>query len=144
MGALSRDEIEATYRFLDSVPTHHVYVVRLDGVPVALLQTYDPQADPAGAAYTVEPGDLGVHLLIAPGDARAGFTGQLVGTLARFVFEHLGHPRIVVEPDVRNTRAIERFHRSGFTLGAEAKIVQPDGSTKTARFAFLAREQVSS
>lgn len=139
MGALSREEIAATYEFLDSVPTHHVYVVRLDDVPVALLQTYDPRADPAGAAYDVAAGDLGVHLLIAPGPARAGFTGQLIGALGRFAFDHLGHPRIVVEPDVRNTRAIERFRRSGFVLGPEAKITQPDGSTKTAQFAFLTR-----
>ncbi|TDW18883.1 GNAT family N-acetyltransferase [Kribbella kalugense] len=137
MGALSREEIAATYEFLDSVPTHHVYVVRVDDVPVALLQTYDPQADPAGAAYEVRAGDLGVHLLIAPGEARAGFTGNLVAVLGRFVFEHLGNPRIVVEPDVRNTRAIERFQRSGFVLGPEAKITQPDGTTKTAQFAFL-------
>ncbi|WP_350279192.1 GNAT family N-acetyltransferase [Kribbella sp. HUAS MG21] len=139
MGSWSREEIARTYEFLDSVPTHHVYVVRLDDVPVALLQTYDPQADPAGAAYDVEAGDLGVHLLIGPGEARPGFTGHLVGVLGRFVFDHLGNPRIVVEPDVRNTRAIERFHRSGFVLGPEATITQPDGTTKTAQFAFLSR-----
>jgi penicillin amidase len=141
MGELSLEEIAGTYRFLDSVPTHHVYVVRLDAVPVALLQTYDPQADPAGTAYDVEAGDLGIHLLIAPGERRPGFTGNLIAVLVRFVFEHLGHPRIVVEPDVRNTRAIERFRRSGFTLGPEAKITHADGSTKTARFAFLTRDR---
>ena len=56
MGALSRDEIAATYEFLDSVPTHHVYVVRLDDVPVALLQTYDPRADPRARRTTLRPG----------------------------------------------------------------------------------------
>lgn len=137
MQALSRDEIATTYRFLDSLPTHHVYVVRVDGVPAALLQTYDPQADPAGAAYEVRAGDLGVHLLIAPGEPRAGFSGNLLAALGRFVFEQLGNPRIVVEPDVRNARAIERFRRSGFVLGPQAKITQPDGTTKTAQFAFL-------
>ncbi|GAA3145025.1 hypothetical protein GCM10010530_75870 [Kribbella aluminosa] len=136
MQSLSRDEIAEIYRFLDSVPTHHVYVVRLDGVPVALLQTYDPQADPVGAAYDVEAGDLGVHLLIAPGEARSGFTGRLIEVLIAFIFEHLGNPRIVVDPDVRNTPAIARFQRSGFALGPEAKIVHPDGSTKTAQLAF--------
>ncbi|NUR95454.1 MAG: GNAT family N-acetyltransferase, partial [Kribbellaceae bacterium] len=136
MQTLSRAEIAATYRFLDSVPTHHVYVVRLDDAPVALLQTYDPQADPAGAAYDIEPGDLGVHLLIAPGDPRPGFTGHLIEALATFVFEHLGNPRIVVEPDARNTAAINRFHRCGFTLGPESKITYPDGTTKAAQFAF--------
>ncbi|HWD83377.1 MAG TPA: GNAT family N-acetyltransferase [Kribbella sp.] len=141
MRSLSRAEIAATYEFLDSVPTHHVYVVRLDEEPVALLQTYDPQADPAGAAYDIEPGDLGVHLLIAPpGDPRPGFTGHLIEALATFVFDHLGNPRIVVEPDARNTAAIRRFRRSGFTLGPESKITYPDGSTKAAQFAFLTRK----
>jgi penicillin G amidase len=141
MCELSRDEIAATYRFLDSVPTHHVYVVRLDDVPVALLQTYDPQADPAGSAYDVEAGDLGLHLLVAPGEPRPGFTGTLIESVAGFAFDHLGHPRLVVEPDVRNTRAIDRFRRTGFTLGPEATITHPDGTTKTAQFAFLTRAQ---
>jgi penicillin amidase len=141
MGELSRDGIAATYRFLDSVPTHHVYVVRLDDVPIALLQTYDPQADPAGTAYDVEAGDLGLHLLVAPGEPRPGFTGNLIEALAGFAFDHLGHPRLVVEPDVRNTRAIDRFRRTGFTLGPEATITHPDGTTKTAQFAFLTRAQ---
>jgi len=140
MGELSRDEIAATYRFLDSVPTHHVYVVRLDDVPIALLQTYDPQADPAGAAYDIQTGDLGMHLLVAPGDPRPGFTGNLVEVLAAFVFGHLGHPRLVVEPDIRNAAAIDRFRRTGFTLGPEATITHPDGTTKTAQFAFLTRD----
>jgi penicillin amidase len=142
MGELSRDEIAATYRFLDSVPTHHVYVVRLDDVPVALLQTYDPQADPAGSAYEVEAGDLGLHLLIAPGEPRPGFTGTLIEVLVGFGFDHLGHPRLVVEPDIRNARAIDRFRRTGFTLGPEAVITRPDGTTKTAQFAFLTPEQL--
>jgi penicillin amidase len=136
MSGWAREEVARTYKFLDSVPTHHVYVVRLDEVPVALLQTYDPQADPAGAAYDIEPGDLGVHLLIAPGDPRPGFTGHLIEALATFAFDHLGHPRIVVEPDIRNTTAITRFHRSGFTLGPQAKITHPNGTTKSAQYAF--------
>ncbi|MEU4193264.1 GNAT family N-acetyltransferase [Kribbella sp. NPDC026611] len=136
----SRADIASIYEFLDSVPTHHVYLARLDDVPIALLQTYDPQADPAGAAYDVEAGDIGLHLLVAPGDPRRGFTGNLVTALLRFVFEHLVHPRLVVEPDARNTPAIERFQRSGFALGPQAKITLPDGSSKQAQFAFLTRE----
>ncbi|MDX3005979.1 GNAT family N-acetyltransferase [Kribbella solani] len=139
MTALSRAEIAATYRFLDSVPTHHVYVMSLDGTPVALLQTYDPQADPAGTGYEIEPGDLGVHLLIAPGERRPGFTGHLITAITDFAFTHLGHPRIVVDPDVHNAKAIARFHRSGFTLGPTTTIPQPNGTTKTAQLAFLTR-----
>ncbi|WP_433165254.1 GNAT family N-acetyltransferase [Kribbella sp. CA-247076] len=139
MGHLSRDEIAGIYRFLDSVPTHHVYLVYLDDVPMALLQTYDPQADPVGAAYDVQAGDLGLHFLIAPGEARPNFTGNLLAVLGGFVFAHLGHPRVVVDPDVRNDRAIDRFHRQGFTPGPEVKITLPDGTVKDAQLAFLTR-----
>ncbi|MFG1627552.1 GNAT family N-acetyltransferase [Kribbella sp. NPDC049227] len=141
MGELSRDEIAATYEFLDSVPTHHVYVVRLDGVPVGLLHTYDPQADPVGAAYEIRAGDIGAHLLVAPGDPRPGFTGNLLRAIGRFVFVHLGHPRLVAEPDTRNERAVDRLYRSGFTIGPEVKITLPDGTTKTAQLGFLTAER---
>ncbi|MGW1341457.1 GNAT family N-acetyltransferase [Kribbella sp. NPDC002412] len=141
MGHLSRDEIEGIYRFLDSVPTHHVYIVHLDGAPIALLQTYDPQADPVGASYDVQAGDIGLHFLIAPGDPRPNFTGNLLKVLGLFLFAHLGHPRVVVDPDVRNDRAIDRFLRTGFTTGPEVKITHPDGTTKTAQLAFLTRER---
>jgi penicillin amidase len=141
MGHLSRDEIAGIYRFLDSVPTHHVYVVHLDDVPIALLQTYDPQADPVGRAYEVRAGDLGLHVLIAPGDPRPNFTGNLLEVITRFVFVHLGHPRVVVDPDVRDDRAIDRFQRTGFTAGPEVKITLPDGTVKTAQLAFLTRER---
>ncbi|TWD81330.1 penicillin amidase [Kribbella amoyensis] len=140
MGRLSRDEIAEIYRFLDSVPTHHVYVVHLDDVPIALVQTYDPQADPVGAAYAVEAGDIGLHLLVAPGAARPGFTGNLLRVLGIFVFGHLGHPRLVGEPDTRNDRAVDRLRRTGFTLGPEVKITLPDGGTKTAQLGFLTAE----
>ena len=141
MGHLSRDEIAGIYRFLDSVPTHHVYLVYLDDVPTALLQTYDPQADPVGATYDIQAGDIGLHFLVAPGDPRPNFTGNLLRVLGQFLFVHLGHPRVVVDPDVRNDRAIDRFLRTGFTTGPEVKITHPDGTTKTAQLAFLTRER---
>ncbi|MFG1820254.1 GNAT family N-acetyltransferase [Kribbella sp. NPDC049174] len=141
MGHLSRDEIAGIYRFLDSVPTHHVYLVYLDDVPTALLQTYDPQADPVGAAYDIQAGDIGLHFLVAPGDPRPNFTGNLLRVLGQFFFVHLGHPRVVVDPDIRNDRAIDRFHRTGFVLGSEAKITYPDNTTKTAQLAFLTKDR---
>jgi penicillin amidase len=101
MSHLSRDEIAGIYRFLDSVPTHHVYLVHLDDVPIALLQTYDPQADPVGAAYDVQAGDLGLHFLIAPGDPRPNFTGNLLDVIGHFIFTHRRRPRHPQRPSHR-------------------------------------------
>ncbi|MFK4084105.1 GNAT family N-acetyltransferase [Kribbella sp. NPDC020789] len=140
MTGLSAAEIADLYRFLDSVPTHHVFLVHLDDVPVALLQTYDPQADPIGTTFDIQPGDIGAHFLIAPGDPRPGFTGTLLTAIGTFLLVDQGHPRLIAEPDIRNTRAVDRLHRTGFTLGPEVQIPLVAGGTKTAQLAFLTRE----
>lgn len=48
MGDASREEVLETYEFLDSLTTHHAFLALRDGVPVALLQTYEPGRRPAG------------------------------------------------------------------------------------------------
>ena len=55
MTTQSREEVLATYEFLDSLPTHHAYLSTSDDKPVALLQTYDPQADPVGRRTQPDP-----------------------------------------------------------------------------------------
>ena len=137
MTTQSREEVLVTYEFLDSLPTHHAYLVHLDDKPVALLQTYDPQADPVGTAYKPELGDLGVHFLIAPGETRPGFTGRVFEALGNFLLLQLGHPRLVADPDVENEKAVARVEASGFTLGPEVTFTQHDGTTKTAQLAFF-------
>jgi penicillin amidase len=139
MTGQTREQVLATYEFLDSVPTHHAHLVHLDGIPVALIHTYDPQADPVGSAYQVEPGDLGAHFLIAPGEARPNFTGNLFHALGLFTFVHHGHPRLIADPDVANTPAITRLTRTGFTLGPITTFTQHDGTPKTTQLAFLTR-----
>ena len=140
MGNLSREGVAEIYEFLDSLPTHHVYLVQLDGEPVALLQTYDPGADPVGEAYPVRAGDIGAHLLVAPGEPREGFTGNIFQAIVEFLLIQQGHPRVVVDPDARNDKAVARFTRSGFTLGPQVTITQHDGTTKPAQLGFLTRE----
>ena len=75
LAELSREELRDTYAFVDSLPTHHAYLLRCDGEPVALLQVYDPADDPLGECYDVQPGDVGIHLLVGarvrPGSSRS-------------------------------------------------------------------------
>ena len=54
----------------------------------------------------------------------------------RYVLTDPGRRRIVVEPDARNERAIERLRRVGFVLGPEI-----DKPEKRARLAFLDRAE---
>ncbi|MCX4825454.1 acetyltransferase [Streptomyces sp. NBC_01142] len=140
MGDHTREQVLEIYEYLDSLTTHHAFLAFRDDEPVALLQTYEPEADPVGECYEVLPGDTGVHLLIAPahGEYRPGFTGNVMTALMTYALSDPRHLRVVVEPDARNTKAIERMVRTGFVLGHEI-----DKPEKRARLAFLSREAMS-
>ncbi|WP_089154404.1 GNAT family N-acetyltransferase [Micromonospora sp. NBS 11-29] len=137
MGGHSVDDVRAVYAFVDGLDTHHAYLIHLDGEPVGLFQTYQPEADPVGERYPVRPGDVGMHLLLNPprGLAR-GLTAVVGPALARFLLRDPAARRIVVEPDVRNEAALRRVRAEGFTFDAE--IDMPD---KRAQLAFLTRER---
>ncbi|MET7621828.1 GNAT family N-acetyltransferase [Streptomyces sp. NPDC005408] len=136
----SREQVLEIYEYLDSLTTHHAFLAERDGAPVALFQAYEPEADPVGECYDVQPGDFGVHLLIGPakGGAERGFTGKLLGVFITYVLADPAHLRIIVEPDARNTKAIERMVRAGFVLGPEI-----DKPEKRARLAFLSRDAMA-
>ncbi|MGY1744152.1 GNAT family N-acetyltransferase [Blastococcus sp. SYSU D00695] len=130
------EQVREIYGFVDSLDTHHAYLLHVDGTPVALLQTYEPEHDPVAEVYPVQDGDLGVHLLLAPADApEPGFTERLVAALGAVVLRDPAVRRVVVEPDAANDRAIGRAGRTGFELGPEV-----DLEHKRARLAFLDRE----
>ncbi|OKJ06572.1 penicillin amidase [Streptomyces sp. TSRI0261] len=137
MADRTREQVREIYEFVDSLPTHHAYLALRDGVPAALFQTYEPDADPVGECYDVQPGDFGVHLLIAPAEGEGavkGYTDALLTAFIAHVFSDPAHLRVVVEPDARNEKAIARMVRIGFELGPEIR--KPE---KTARLAFLTR-----
>ncbi|WNF27626.1 GNAT family N-acetyltransferase [Streptomyces sp. C11-1] len=133
----TREQVQEIYEFVASLPTHHAYLALRDGVPAALFQTYEPDADPVGECYDVQPGDFGIHLLIAPAEGEGavkGYTDALLTAFIGYVFSDPAHLRVVVEPDARNEKALARMVRVGFELGPEIK--KPE---KTARLAFLSR-----
>ncbi|MFC7220919.1 GNAT family N-acetyltransferase [Streptomyces polyrhachis] len=147
MAEASRAEVGEVYRSLDALATHHAFLLRRDGDPVALLQTYEPGADRVGETYPVRPGDLGLHLLLAPPAAapRPGFTAALLTAVFGFLFADPAVRRLVVEPDAANGAALARLVRTGFTLGPQ--VVLPELALpevhlpqKRARLAFLTRE----
>ncbi|AUS80422.1 hypothetical protein C1701_21070 [Actinoalloteichus sp. AHMU CJ021] len=87
MTGLSRAEVLETYRYVDSLPTHHAFLARRRGVPVGLVQTYEPAEDPMGDYYEVRRGDIGFHLF-----ALAGSLGRPLLVAAR----ERGVPRLPV------------------------------------------------
>lgn len=137
------EQVRDIYAHLDSLTTHHGYLVSRDGEPVGLFQTYAPEADRVSECYEVRAGDIGVHLFVAPGLApEPGFTGRLLTALVAFSLKE--HTRIVIEPDATNEKAIARMVRAGFELGPEVVLPEVDLPEvfipeKRARLAFLSR-----
>ncbi|MGC9380244.1 GNAT family N-acetyltransferase [Streptomyces sp. MH13] len=148
MNGLTRDQVAGIYAHMDTLDTHHAFLVVKDDAPVAVFQTYDPEADRVSECYDAEPGDIGVHLLLAPAGtegARPGWTAALSGCLVAYVLLGLDRKRIVVDPDVGNEKAIARFLKQGFTPGPAVVLPEIDLPDvylpeKKAQLAFLRRE----
>ncbi|MFF3452557.1 GNAT family N-acetyltransferase [Streptomyces sp. NPDC002667] len=149
MTGFTRRQVLETYLHLDSLDTHHAFLTVKDGVPVALFQTYEPEADRVSECYEVRPGDIGVHLLIGPpapgAGARPGWSSTLLGAFLAYALTGLGRERAVVEPDARNSRAIDRLARQGFVDAGDIVLPGIDLPEvrlpeKRARLAFLTRE----
>ncbi|MGW3458097.1 GNAT family N-acetyltransferase [Streptomyces olivaceoviridis] len=147
MNGLTRAQVAEIYAHMDTLDTHHAHLVTVDGGPAALLQTYEPSADRVGECYEVRPRDLGVHLLLAPAGpagARPGWTSALLTAITTYVLLVLDRHRIVIDPDVRNARAIARFERQGFERGPAVVLPEVDLPDvylprKHAQLAFLDR-----
>ncbi|WP_046726375.1 GNAT family N-acetyltransferase [Streptomyces humi] len=147
MTGLTRAQVAEIYAHMAGLDTHHAHLAEKDGVPVALLQTYEPAADRVSECYEARPGDIGVHVLLAPAGPegrRPGWTAALLSAFTAYVFRALGRRRVVVDPDVRNTKAIARFRSQGFELGPVVVLPEIDLPEvylpeKHAQLAFLAR-----
>ncbi|MDG5807528.1 GNAT family N-acetyltransferase [Streptomyces ossamyceticus] len=151
MNGLTEEQVREIYAHLDTLDTHHAFLALRDGEPVGLLQTYEPDADRVGECYDVEPGDIGVHVLLAPAGragVRAGWSASVLTAFSTFVLVGLDRRRVVVDPDVRNEKAIARFVRQGFARGPVVVLPEIDLPDvylpeKRAQLAFLRRETVS-
>ncbi|WP_405871291.1 GNAT family N-acetyltransferase [Streptomyces sp. NBC_00005] len=148
MNGLTREQVAEVYGHMDTLDTHHAFLVVKDGEPVALLQTYEPEADRVSECYEVRDGDIGIHLLLAPageGGARPGWSSALLDVVTSYVLPGLDRRRIVVDPDVRNEKAVARFLRQGFEAGPVVVLPEIDIPDvylpeKKAQLAFLRRE----
>ncbi len=88
-----------------------------------------------------------MHLLLAPAGPAGphpGWTAALLRAITTYALRVLDRRRIVVDPDVRNTKAIARFERQGFRRGPAVVLPEVDLPDvylpeKHAQLAFLER-----
>lgn len=115
MTAASRAEVQTEYARIAADPHHHAWLGLEDGKPVFLSESYAPAHSPLAGLYEVQPGDIGMHLLVGPTDhPRSGFTTAVFRSVLDFLFAHERTERVVVEPDVRNTKIAALNARMGF------------------------------
>src|SRR5699024_5814591 len=83
------------------------------------------------------PGDIGMHLLVAPPAGRAmhGLTDRIMAEVIDFCLRPAdqggrGGRRVVVEPDARNDAIIEKNRAAGFSPVREARILMGEAEKR--------------
>ena len=99
-------------------PHQDAWLGPVDGEPAFLVETYDPAHCALAGLPELRPGDLGMHLLVAPPDTprpRADLRRHAARSCA-FCFDEPQCDRVVVEPDVRNVRIAAKNAEVGFVV----------------------------
>ncbi|MCN9239336.1 acetyltransferase [Streptomyces sp. RY43-2] len=131
------EHVERAYGAIADDEHHHAFLGLCDGVPAFLMETYDPAHRELVGLYEPEPGDVGMHFLVAPTDTPVhGFTRAVITAVMRRLFADPTTARVVVEPDVRNTAVHALNAAVGFV--PEREIRKPE---KTALLSFCTRER---
>jgi len=109
-------DVERAYADIAQAPYQDAFLGLYDGRPAFLMERYDPARVELAGLYPAEPGDVGMHFLVAPVDEPVhGFTRAVIRAVMTELFADPATRRVVVEPDVRNT-AVHALNR---TVGFE-------------------------
>lgn len=127
--------VHAEYAGIEADPHHQAWLGRLDGEPLFLAETYDPAHHEVAGHYPVAPGDVGMHVLVAPPiRPRTGVTSAVMRVVLAFIFADPRHQRVVVEPDVRNAAIQTKNKAAGFVVAGDIQL-----RDKVARLSFCTR-----
>ncbi|MFC7263427.1 GNAT family N-acetyltransferase [Streptomyces lutosisoli] len=130
-------DVEREYMAIAASEYHDAFLGLRDGEPAFLMERYDPAHVELAGLYEPEPGDVGMHFLVAPSDTPVhGFTRAVITAVMEHLFADPATARVVVEPDVRNTAVHALNEAVGFVPLRE--IQKPE---KQALLSFCTREQ---
>jgi aminoglycoside 6'-N-acetyltransferase len=106
-------EIAEIAKHIESISVEPL-IVELDGEPIGYLQSYDPHLED-GHPYVDQPfGTLGIDLSIGrPELVGLGHGSAIVRQFVEQLFEE-GAPRVIIDPDPANVRAIRAYEKAGF------------------------------
>ncbi|WP_428943276.1 GNAT family N-acetyltransferase [Pantoea sp. FN060301] len=132
----SLQQVAAFYQQLTAKDPAAALIGCCDGTPVFLTEIYQASDDEVGKFYPVQPGDVGMHILIAPASSPVPqFSWQVFTVVMDYLFSLPAVTRVVVEPDVRNEKIHRLNKRAGFRYQYTIEM-----DHKTAWLAFCQRE----
>jgi aminoglycoside 6'-N-acetyltransferase len=106
-------EIASIKGHIDSISVEPL-VIELDGKPIGYLQSYDPHLED-DHPYQDQPfGTLGIDISIGdPTLVGIGHGSAIIRQFVDTLFAE-GTPRVVIDPDPANIRAIRAYEKAGF------------------------------
>ncbi|WP_324013214.1 GNAT family N-acetyltransferase [Microbacterium sp. JZ37] len=146
MADLDVAQVRAYLETIADDARHGGWLGRVDGEAAFYVETYEPDTLLPPDVFRAEPGDIGMHLLIAPpaGDPKTGFTSAVMRGVMRFCLGAaqeggLGRSRVVVEPDVRNEPILAKNAAAGFRVLGEVDL-RAEGRVKRAALSVCTRD----
>ncbi|RNL86965.1 GNAT family N-acetyltransferase [Halostreptopolyspora alba] len=132
MGEATLAEVRREFRDIDADPYRAAYLGLHEGRPAFLMERYDPAHRELNGAYEHQPGDVGMHFLVAPADTPIrGFTLAVLVTVMESLFASESTQRVVVEPDVGN-RAVHALNSAvGFEVARTIALPGKDAYLST-------------
>ncbi|NGO49981.1 GNAT family N-acetyltransferase [Allomesorhizobium camelthorni] len=107
------EQIASIREHIDSISVEPL-IIELDGRPIGYLQSYDPHLED-DHPYQDQPfGTLGIDLSIGVPDlVGIGHGSAIVRQFVEELFAE-GTPRVIIDPDPANLRAIRAYEKAGF------------------------------
>ena len=95
-------------------PSTEPFIIEIDGRPIGYIQCYDPHRE-EDHPYRDQPvGSLGIDQFIGePELVGIGHGSRFIAAFAETLFRR-GAPRVIIDPDPRNGRAIRAYEKAGF------------------------------
>jgi aminoglycoside 6'-N-acetyltransferase len=95
-------------------PATKPFVVELDGRPIGYIQCYRPHLEEEHPYRDQPEGTLGIDQFIGePELVGIGHGSRLIAVFVEGLFRE-GAPRVIIDPDPANGRAIRAYEKAGF------------------------------
>jgi aminoglycoside 6'-N-acetyltransferase len=118
----SEEQLQEIRGILTSVSVD-AYIVGLEGKPFAYIQTYDIRSAWGLGVYLDQPvGTVGIDQFIGEASmVGRGHGPRFIEAMCKRLFA-AGAPRVIVDPDPANGRAIRAYEKAGFRMLDERTI----------------------